>query len=100
VVVLGMGGVLAEIRRSFTLRLAPVTIEEAGEMIEELPELKPLRGWRNLPRGDLAALARATAALSRLAALPAVQEAEINPLIIRAEAESGAVAVDGLVRLG
>ncbi|SDC43638.1 acetate--CoA ligase family protein [Belnapia rosea] len=100
VVVLGMGGVLAELRRSFTLRLAPVSAAEAGEMVAELAELKPLAGWRNLPRGDLAALARAVEALSRLAALPAVQEAEINPLIIRAEAEGGAVAVDGLVRLG
>jgi succinyl-CoA synthetase beta subunit len=62
--------------------------------------LKPLGGWRNLPRGDLAALARAVAALSRLAALPEVQEAEINPLMVRAEAEGGAVALDGLVRLG
>jgi acyl-CoA synthetase (NDP forming) len=100
VVVLGMGGVLAEIRRSFTLRLAPVSLEEAQEMVEELADLKPLRGWRNLPRGDVAALARAVAALSHLAAMPQVQDAEINPLIVRAESEGGAVAVDGLVRLG
>ncbi len=100
VILLGMGGVMAELRRSFTLRLAPVSVAEAGEMIGELAELKPLGGWRNLPRGDLAALARAVAALSRLAALPEVQEAEINPLMVRAEVEGGAVALDGLVRLG
>ncbi len=102
VVVLGMGGVLAEIRRSFVLRLAPVSLLEAEEMIEELAELKPLRGWRNLPRGDLAVLARAVVSLSRLAALPdaeRVREAEINPLIVRAEG-AGVVAVDGLVVLG
>ncbi|WP_043363121.1 acetate--CoA ligase family protein [Belnapia sp. F-4-1] len=100
VVVLGMGGVMAELRRSFTLRLAPVTVAEAREMIAALPELKPLAGWRNLPRGDLHALALAVAAFSTLAVLPEVPEAEINPLMIRAEAEGGVVALDGLVRLG
>ncbi len=100
VVVLGIGGVLAELRRSFTLRLAPVSVAEAREMIEEIPELKPLGGWRSLPRGDLGALAWAVATFSALAALPEVQEAEINPLLIRAEAEGGVVALDGLVRLG
>ena len=67
-------------------------------MVEEVAELRTLRGFRNLPRGDVAALARAVASLSRLAALPEVQEAEINPLFVRAEG-AGVVAVDGLVRL-
>jgi acyl-CoA synthetase (NDP forming) len=100
VVVLGMGGVLAELRRSFTLRLAPIPVGEARQMVDELAELKPLAGWRNLPRGDLGALALAVARFSALAALAEVQEAEINPLLIRAEAEGGVVALDGLVRLG
>jgi len=55
-----------------------------------------LRGYRNLPRGDLRALAKAVAALSRLALVSGqpVAEAEINPLIVKAD---GAVAVDALV---
>jgi succinyl-CoA synthetase beta subunit len=50
-----------------------------------------VRGYRNLPRGDVAALARAVAALSRLALVSEVREAEINPLIVKAQ---GVVAVD------
>ena len=101
VVMLGMGGVLAELKRSYCVRLAPVSEATAMEMIAELPELKLIQGFRNLPRGDVAALARAIRSISLLACLDgaAVQEAEINPLIIRAEGQ-GAVAVDGLIALG
>ena len=96
VVMLGAGGVLAEIYQDYALRIAPVGFEEALEMIAEVKGLASIRGYRNLPRGDLAALARAVAAFSRLACLPGlpVLEAEINPLIVKRDA---VVAVDGLV---
>ncbi len=96
VVMLGVGGVLAELRRSVAVRLAPVDEAAARQMVAELPELRLLDGYRNLPRGDVAALARAVSAVSRLAACPGVAEAEINPLIVRGEGQ-GAVAVDGLI---
>lgn len=101
VVMLGMGGVLAELKRSYCVRLAPVSEATAMEMIAELPELRLIQGFRNLPRGDVAALARAIRSVSLLACLDGeqVQEAEINPLIVRAEGR-GAVAVDGLLSLG
>ena len=99
VVMLGVGGVLAEIYRDFALRLAPVTEEEAERMIEEVKGLAVIRGYRNLPRGDTAALARAVAAFSGLAHLGGrVAEAEVNPLIVKPEGE-GVVAVDGLLVL-
>lgn len=99
-VMLGIGGVMAELKRSFSVRLAPVDVEEALTMIAELPELQLIQGFRGLPRGDVQALARAIRAMSLLATLKdrPVQEAEINPLIIRAEGK-GAVAVDGLLAL-
>jgi acetate---CoA ligase (ADP-forming) len=95
---LGAGGIAAELRRSFCVRLAPVGLEEAAAMIEEVRDLAVLRGYRGLPRGDCAALARAIRALSLLASLEGrkVSEAEINPLIVKAEGQ-GVVAVDGLV---
>jgi hypothetical protein len=92
--VLGAGGVLAELYEDAAIRLAPVDEAEARRMIDEVRGLAPLRGYRNLPRGDLDALAAAIARFSRIAALP-VAEAEINPLIV---GETGAVAVDALVR--
>jgi len=99
VVMLGVGGVLAEIYRDFALRLAPVTEEEAARMIEEVKGLAVIRGYRGLPRGDTAALARAVAAFSGLAHLGGrIAEAEVNPLIVKREGE-GVVAVDGLLVL-
>ena len=99
-VVVAAGGVFTEIYRDRSLRLAPVDLATAQEMIAEVRGLTPLAGYRGLPAGDLAALAQAIVALSRLAVLgsPAIQDAEINPLVVR-PAGLGVVAVDTLVKL-
>jgi len=54
------------------------------------------KDYRNLPKGDIRALAQAVAAMSRLALAPGrpVAEAECNPVIVKAQ---GAVAVDALL---
>jgi acyl-CoA synthetase (NDP forming) len=96
-VMLAAGGVLTEIYQDRVVRLAPVTYETAREMIDGVRGLKALRGYRGKPAGDMAALAEAIVALSRLAGEPAIIEAEINPLIVR-EAGKGVVAVDAVVR--
>ena len=98
VVVLGAGGVLAEIYKDIAIRLAPVSLDGARAMVEEVRGLALIRGYRGLPRGDCAALAAAVAAMSQLAALPGrtVADAEINPLIVKPEGQ-GVVAVDGLI---
>ena len=100
-VTVGLGGVLAEIYKDAATRLAPVDEAEALAMIGEVRGLATVRGYRNLPRGDVGALARAIAAFSTLAhgSFAAVAEAEINPLLVKREGE-GVVAVDGLVVLG
>ena len=99
VVALGAGGVLAEVYRDVVLRLAPVTEAEAMEMIEAVKGLAPARGYRGLPKGDLAALARTVANFSRLAALDEVSEAEINPVIVLPEGH-GVVMADALLSRG
>lgn len=98
IVMVGMGGVLAEIYNDVAVRLAPVDKAGAAAMLEEVRGLAVLRGYRNLPWGDLDALADAICAFSRLASLadPEIVEAEINPLIVKA---AGVVAVDGMVQL-
>jgi acyl-CoA synthetase (NDP forming) len=100
VVVLGVGGTLAELYRDLCVRIAPVSVEEAQEMIAQVKGLATIRGYRGLPRGDIAALAQAVAAFSTLAVAqsPSIAEAEINPLIVGREGE-GVAAVDGLIVL-
>jgi acetate---CoA ligase (ADP-forming) len=97
-VMVAAGGLFTEIARDRSLRLAPVDLAEAQEMIAEVRGLLPLAGYRGRPKGDLDGLARAIVTLSRLADDPAIAEAEINPLIVRA-AGDGVVAVDALVKL-
>ena len=98
VVLVGMGGRLAEIYRDTALACAPVDEAQASAMIDKVRGFALLRGYRNLPQGDLRALARAVVAVSRLALVQGqpVAEAEINPLMVLA---GGVVAVDGLVVL-
>ena len=100
VVMVGAGGVLAEIYRDVSVRTAPVDLPTACEMIEEVRAFAPLRGYRELPLGDLDALARALMAVSQLALLntPGVREAEINPILVKPKGQ-GVIAVDGVLIL-
>jgi succinyl-CoA synthetase beta subunit len=99
-VMVAAGGIFTEIYRDRSLRLAPVDLAIAQEMIAEVRGLMPLAGFRGKPKGDLDALARAIVALSQLATMndPPIAEAEINPLIVL-PAGQGVVAVDALVKL-
>jgi acetate---CoA ligase (ADP-forming) len=99
-ITVGLGGVLAEIYKDASTRLAPVSEAEARQMIDEVKGLATIRGYRNLPLGDVGALAGAIAVFSTLAhkAFADVLEAEINPLLVKRAGE-GVVAVDGLVVL-
>ncbi|MEE9195796.1 MAG: acetate--CoA ligase family protein, partial [Alphaproteobacteria bacterium] len=104
VVVLGAGGVLTEIYNDAAVRAAPVDIETARTMIEEVRGLAPILGYRGQREGDVDALAAAVAAVSALALAdgPVVLEAEINPLMVKEKGQGkggGAVAVDGLIVL-
>jgi len=97
-VMLGAGGVAAELLKDFSLRLAPVDLKTAHEMIEEVRMTRLVRGYRNLPTTDIDELARCIERFSRLALLngASVSEAEVNPLFVQRD---GVVAVDALVRL-
>ena len=97
-VMVAAGGILTEIHRDRSLRVAPVDRETARAMIAEVRGFQVLAGWRGKPAGDRDALARAIVALSQLAHDESVLEAEINPLIVK-PAGQGVVAVDGVVRL-
>ena len=97
-IMLAAGGIWTDLLRDRSIRLAPVSVATAKEMIGEVRALKILTGLRGKPRGDLAALAEAISALSQLAVQPehGVLEAEVNPLMIMAEGQ-GVLAVDALI---
>lgn len=100
IVLLAAGGVLAEVHQDRSVRMAPVDLATAYDMIEEVVSLRALSGYRGAPRGDLDALAAAVVAMSRVGLVSAgrVVEAEANPVMVLPEG-SGVVAVDALVRI-
>ncbi|MBC4014960.1 acetate--CoA ligase family protein [Siccirubricoccus deserti] len=98
-VLVGTGGVQAELWRDVALDLAPVTPERAEAMLRSLQGFPLLDGFRGSPKADVAAVAKAVSAFSVLAAEAGerLQEAEVNPLIA---GPWGCLAVDGLVKCG
>ena len=97
VVLVGLGGIFTEIFRDTAIELAPVDEKEASVMLRRLKGSKLLDGYRSQKPLDVAVIARAVAALSRLISeRPDIFEVDVNPFIAYPE---GAVAVDALVRL-
>ncbi|RKS78752.1 acetyltransferase [Actinomadura pelletieri DSM 43383] len=94
VVLAGLGGTTAEALADVSIRLAPLSADEAAAMPDELAGRALLDGWRGGPALDRAALAEVVTALGGLlAADPRIAEIEINPLRLTA---GGLVALDAV----
>ena len=98
IVMIGPGGVMSEIFDDKSIRIAPVEISDAMEMIKEVKSLISVQGFRGLPKADMKVLAQAIVQISQLASVREIKDAEINPIIIK-EGQEGLVAVDGLITL-
>ncbi len=97
---LGAGGVLAELLRDTAMLLPPFTSAAIQCALSRLRVSRLLRGYRGRPPGDLPALIRAVLACARFAEenVDRLLELDLNPVIVR-PAGLGAVAVDALVHL-
>lgn len=104
-VLLGMGGVTAELFKDTTMRLLPaqggLSREEALGMAQELKTWPLLDGFRGRPKADVDALVDTIVAFSRMAAQlgERLVEAEINPVFVLPQGR-GVRAADGVVVLG
>jgi acyl-CoA synthetase (NDP forming) len=98
VVMVGLGGIFAEVLRDVALQIAPVTEQQATQMLRSLKAFPLLDGARGRAKADVAAAARAVAALSQFAALhgDVVSEIDINPLVVMDQGQ-GAFALDALL---
>ncbi len=98
VVMFGLGGVLVEVLRDVSFRLAPFDRAEARAMMTELRAFKLLQGVRGAPPRDLNAIAHALARLSQFAHAnrERITEIDVNPFLAMPEGE-GAVALDALI---
>jgi len=96
-VMFGIGGVIVELLKDVSFRLAPVTKEECLAMMEEIKAYPLLAGYRGAEPADLDAIADVIIKIGNIMAEAVdIKEMEINPLIVYPE---GAMAVDARVVL-
>lgn len=100
VILLGAGGVQAEISGDSTLRLLPLREGDAQAMVNDLRVRPLLDGYRGAPAYDVPALVQAIESLARMASTLGEElvEAEVNPLFVLPSG-LGVAAVDALVVL-
>jgi acetyl coenzyme A synthetase (ADP forming)-like protein len=92
VMTFGLGGVLVEVLRDVTFRLAPTSHDDALDMIGGIRAAEVLRGVRGGAPADRAALADMIERVSQLVAdFPEIREVDLNPVLAT---EHGATAVD------
>lgn len=92
-VMFGLGGIYVEILKDVTFSVAPVSLPEARQMIQNIRTVALLTGARGEKSVDIEYLAEVIVRVSRLVTdYPQIREFEINPLIMNPDL--GAVAVD------
>jgi acetyl coenzyme A synthetase (ADP forming)-like protein len=92
IVAFGLGGVLVEVLKDVTFRLAPTSADEAMSMIDGIAAAEILRGVRGAPPVDRDALAGLIQRVSDLVTdYPQLAEVDLNPVLATPD---GATAVD------
>ena len=96
-VMFGLGGIFVEVLKDVTFRVAPITEEEACEMITEVRAYPLLKGYRNSPPADTGAIAKILLNTSRLVMEhQEIKELDLNPVIVY---KKGAKTVDARIIL-
>ncbi|MCW3995016.1 MAG: acetate--CoA ligase family protein [Candidatus Bathyarchaeota archaeon] len=96
-VMFGLGGIFVELLKDVSFRVAPLTVEDAKEMITQVKAYPLLRGYRNTPPADIDALVGILCNVSRLVMdYPEIKELDLNPIMVY---EKGAKVVDARIIL-
>jgi acyl-CoA synthetase (NDP forming) len=97
VVACGAGGVQVEMLRDVSIRLTPLSTEDATEMIRALKTFPLLNGFRGGPVCDVRALQDGLLRVSAMVEdIPQIAELDLNPFVVQ---ETGAVILDARVRV-
>ncbi|SOH03463.1 fragment of pimeloyl-CoA synthetase (part 4) [Candidatus Kuenenia stuttgartiensis] len=82
-IMFGLGGIYVEALKDVTFRIAPVGINEAREMIQEIRAFPLLKGVRGEKSVDIDAIVENILRLSQLVKdFPEIIEMDINPLVV------------------
>lgn len=93
----GLGGIFVEVLKDVTFRIAPITEEDAREMITEVKAYPVLKGYRGQPPADIEAIVKILLNTSKLVMKhQEIKELDLNPIIVY---EKGAKTVDARIIL-
>lgn len=93
----GLGGIFVELLKDVTFRIAPITEQEAAEMIVGVKAFPLLNGYRNTPPADVKAIVNLLLAVSKLVTdHQEIKELDLNPVMAD---ENGAKTVDARIIL-
>jgi acyl-CoA synthetase (NDP forming) len=93
----GLGGIFVELLKDVTFRVAPLTRDDAYEMVTKVKAYPLLTGYRNTPPADLDAIINALMNTSKLVMdHPEIKELDLNPIMAY---EKGAKTVDARIIL-
>jgi acyl-CoA synthetase (NDP forming) len=93
----GLGGIFVEILKDVAFRIAPVTREDAYEMITKIKAYPLLTGYRKTPPADLDTIINILLNASKLVMdYPEIKELDLNPIMAY---EKGAKTVDARIIL-
>jgi acetate---CoA ligase (ADP-forming) subunit beta len=96
-IMFGLGGIFVELLKDVNFRVAPITAEDAKEMILELKAFPLLNGYRNTPPADIDALVSVLCNTSHLIMdYPEIKELDLNPIMAYSK---GAKTVDARIIL-
>lgn len=96
-VMFGLGGIFVEVFKDVTFRVAPISSDDAREMIEETKSYTVLKGVRGKKPKDVEALVNIITKVSQLAIQePDIKEIDLNPVLVY---EKGVALVDARVLL-
>ena len=94
VVLVGLGGIMVEVMKDVSMRLAPIDMGTAREMLGELAGSRILGRFRGMAAADLESAARVLVQVSWLMHhFPQIQELDLNPVSLDDDG-NGAVALD------
>lgn len=94
----GLGGVFVEVMKDVTFRLAPLTVEDASDMIHAVKAYKLLAGARGAVPAQINKVEETLLRLSKLVEdFAFIDELDINPLMI-SDKDGEPIAVDGRIK--
>ncbi len=95
----GLGGIFVEVMKDVTFHIAPITSEEAMQMLEGTRSFELLKGVRGQASVNISAIAESLQRISQLVTdFPQILEMDINPFMVGKIGEES-IAADARIRI-